>query len=112
MPRTGLTPLEDRCLGEFKKRVTKSLGSTATAFRLFGSRARGEGNEESDIDVLVLVTKSDRITKETIWDIANDLLLEEWVQISPLVMSIEEFQTLVDRERRIALDIQAEGIPL
>ncbi|MBI2345692.1 MAG: nucleotidyltransferase domain-containing protein [Deltaproteobacteria bacterium] len=108
----GLTPLEERCVAAFKQRVTSAVGPTATTFRLFGSRARGESHEESDVDVLVLLTKSNRATKEMIWDIANDLLLEEWVHIAPLVMSVEEFQTLLDRERRIALDIQAEGIPL
>ncbi|MBI4365940.1 MAG: nucleotidyltransferase domain-containing protein [Deltaproteobacteria bacterium] len=104
--------MERQTLAEFRVRLTKALGETLQMLCLFGSRARGEGNDESDLDVLVLTATVNRTIKETIWDIANDLLLETDVYLSPLVMSVTEFQTLRDRERRLALEIAHDGIPL
>lgn len=59
-----------------------------------------------------MTTTMSRRIKEAIWDIANDLFLETDVLLSPLVLSQAEFQTLLNRERRLALDIQREGIPI
>lgn len=110
-PQT-LTPLEIQCLQTFRQRLHAQLGAVIADLRVFGSRARGEGDESSDVDVLVMTTTMSRLIKETIWDIANDLFLETDVLLSPLVLSQVEFHTLLSRERRLALDIQREGIPI
>jgi predicted nucleotidyltransferase len=43
----------DPVVREFRNRVRKTLGSRLVAIFWFGSRARGEGHDESDYDFLV-----------------------------------------------------------
>lgn len=107
-----LTAREMQCLQAFRQRLPVQTGDRVASLRVFGSRARGEGDESSDLDILVLTTEISRDLKEAIWDLANDLFLETDILLSPLVMSHAEFQTLLARERRLALDIQHEGIPV
>lgn len=55
---------------------------------LFGSYARGDSTEGSDIDLMFLVDSSREEIAEKNWligDIAGDLLIEHGIQISPIV---------------------------
>ena len=62
---------------------------------LFGSVARGDDTEDSDIDVLIIRSKSDELTDE-INSIATDIILEKDELISPHVMSEEHFNKTID----------------
>lgn len=82
------------------------------ALRVFGSHARGDADEDSDIDVAVIVrelTESERTE-------AIDLALAAWKvarctgPLSPLVWSDVELADRVHSERRIAHDILDEGV--
>jgi uncharacterized protein len=79
---------------------------------LFGSRAIGDYHDESDIDVAVIVHGLTRKLKGRILDEVAELELKHHMPLSILVFSEEEFNLLKKRERRIALDIEREGIPL
>lgn len=51
-------PLEDAewsALYEFTSGLSERFGARVSELCLFGSRARGEGHEESDLDVLVAI---------------------------------------------------------
>ena len=62
---------------------------------LFGSVARGDDNEESDIDILIITTNSDELTDE-INSAAVDIILEKDEFISPHVMSEEHYNKTID----------------
>lgn len=62
---------------------------------LFGSVARGEDTEESDIDILIVTSDSDELPDE-INSIAVDIILEKDEFISPHVMSEEHFNKTID----------------
>jgi len=53
---------------ELKRRLSRSVD--LVAFKVFGSRARGDSDEYSDMDVFVEVETIDRPAKERILDIA------------------------------------------
>lgn len=104
-----LTPLEEKAIAEFKKKVQKQVGSGLMQLRLFGSRARGEGHEDSDLDILVLLKEASTAVRASLFEIAADILLEFEVDISPLVMSQEHFEDMKRRERLLPLEIEREG---
>lgn len=104
-----LTEQEKKALFKFKKQVLEALGDQILSFTLFGSRARGEGDEDSDVDVLVLLKERTASSRRQILDIASDLFLEYEIAISPLVMSLNQFENLKNRERLLAIDIEREG---
>ncbi|MFA4874311.1 MAG: nucleotidyltransferase domain-containing protein [bacterium] len=112
MKKHDLSPAEDAALRLFLERIKQDLGASLKKVVLFGSRARGKGHEDSDIDVLVLVDEMSLEKKHLVWDIACDILLDTEIDISPLCMSEAHFTALHDHERLIAKDIDEEGIPL
>lgn len=66
---------------------------------LYGSYARGDYNEESDIDIVAIV-KGDRQELQDqlkeIWEAVSDLELDYEVVISPTVIPYSEFETYKD----------------
>ena len=61
---------------------------------LFGSYARGEAEEGSDMDVLVLVDIPRETTLQYTWqlgELASELLLEHGIMVSPIVENRDYF---------------------
>ena len=99
-------------LKELKVSLKELLGDRLVKFMLYGSRARGDYEAESDIDVAIIVKGLTRELKNQILDKVAEIEFEYLTPLSTLVLSEEEFELLKKRERRIALDIEREGIPL
>ena len=99
-------------LQELKRSLESFLGDQLINMVLFGSMARGDYHDESDVDVAIIVRGLTRKLKGQILDKVAELELEHHMPLSILVLSEEEFNHLKKRERRIALDIEREGIPL
>jgi predicted nucleotidyltransferase len=108
----ALSASEAAAVREFVAAVREMLGPQLEGVRLFGSRARGQGHEESDIDLALVVRAGGRARRHAIYDLAFDIGLAHGVSLAPLVLEEERFEALKQRERRIALDIEREGIPL
>jgi hypothetical protein len=88
------------------------FGARLRELTLFGSRARGEGDEDSDLDVAVVV---DGLTsaegREIAW-FCGDLLTEHGVIVSMFAVSVERMQELRRRDRLIAQEIARDGVPV
>jgi uncharacterized protein len=111
MMETGQASI-DAALSDLKHRLRVLLGSSMVRLDLFGSRARGDQSEESDIDIAVVVRGLDGPLRERILSAVADVELEHLVPLSTVLFSEEDFLELVRRERRIAADILSEGRPL
>jgi predicted nucleotidyltransferase len=103
-----LSPAEQACLGALKGSLRRRFGERLEALRLFGSRARGEGHPESDLDVLVAVRGLTRGERGEILDLALDLELEHGLLLSPLVRD-PAARPLAPGLRR---EIEREGLAL
>jgi len=77
---------------EFVSRALKRYGDKIDSIILFGSVARGEAKEDSDIDVLIVVKKEDFRLRRVLIGIAFDILLETEKDISVKVLSKKEFE--------------------
>lgn len=117
MPRTRdaltLPRTVEETLGRFVAGVRARFGPRVAAVTLYGSYARGEGTADSDVDCLVLLDHVDREDDRAITDLSADLTWQlAGVVISPMVMSVDEFETWKARERATPLAIEREGIAL
>lgn len=99
-------------LMELKQSLGALLNDKLLKLVLFGSRARGDYDADSDIDVAIIVKGLNRQLKNLILDKVADIELKYLIALSTLVLSEEVFEELKKRERRIAIDIESGGISL
>ncbi|HEX7670731.1 MAG TPA: nucleotidyltransferase domain-containing protein [Polyangiaceae bacterium] len=101
-------------LTRFRTALGERFGERLREVRLFGSQARGEANEDSDVDVFVSVDGLTGAERSEILTLAYhaDLAGEEDVLLSPLAYSTEQADELRRRERRLLRDIDREGVAL
>lgn len=84
----------NKVLKEFINGVNKLFGDRVKKIILYGSYARGDFNESSDIDIMILTDLTDEEIVdygEKIWDFAYDIELDNDVLISPLIKNIDKF---------------------
>ncbi len=105
-----LDDTEFQALSHLQKELQKSLPLHSFKMVLFGSKVRGDADEQSDIDIAIIIEGMDRSMKNVILDLVTDVKIEYLLPISAMVISSEEFEHLRMRERRIAIDIDQEGI--
>ena len=94
-----------------KATLGELFGSKLHQVRLFGSYARNQFDDESDVDVLVL---TDSISVEE-HDVAFSALLRisgDGIYLTPLFLTVAELDRLRAREKILAQDIDREGITI
>ena len=89
-------------------RLRPHLGQAARAL-VFGSVARGEADEWSDLDLLV-VAETERAFCERYRDFAG--LHEVWPRLDLLVYTPAEFERMVEEENPFLLRALEEGVDL
>lgn len=78
----------------FSKQVKDILKDKLSKVILYGSYARGDYRENSDIDIMVLTTLTDTEIEEEekrIYDLAFDFMMEYGVDISVIIKNEEHF---------------------
>lgn len=84
---------------EFSRQVKNVLGNKLSKVIVYGSYARGDYNENSDVDVMILTQLSESEIKKiasVIYDMAYDIELEKGIHISVVVKNEEQFEYWVD----------------
>jgi len=112
VPEAIVTPQHRLALRDLKDAMEKLLGKDLIQLKLFGSRARGDADADSDLDVVLIAGNLTRKRRREILDQVADIELEHLTPISLLLISQEDFRRLLSRERRIAVDIEREGVPI
>lgn len=86
-------------MSEFAKDMKQQFGSDLSRIIVYGSYARGDYTENSDVDVMILVkTPEDDIRKyvEQVSDCAFDYLMKYGIDISPVIKNEDHFNYWVD----------------
>ena len=84
---------------QFASSLRKLLGNTLDSVIVYGSYAREDYSELSDVDVMILVTLSEEKIKkisDEISDMAFEYLMKFGVDISPVITNIDHFNYWVD----------------
>lgn len=102
--RPGLLALREALVGVFGDRLREVV--------LFGSYARGEASEDSDVDVLVLIDGLASSELASVADVATRTSLERGIPLAPLPMSTAHFADLRESGRALAREIERDGARL
>jgi predicted nucleotidyltransferase len=106
----NLTANETTALARLKEELERVPGFTQ--MRLFGSKARGDSDRESDIDVLVVLETCDRKTRNAIYDLCYDLSVDYSVVLAPVVYARAEFESELTQATPFYRVVAREGVPL
>ena len=100
----------DDVLKEFKSQIESLYGSRMKKIILYGSWARGDATEDSDIDLIVVLEGSLEPGKEIdrMIDIITDINLKYNVLISVYPVSAEDYLTL---KTPLLMNARKEGVP-
>jgi predicted nucleotidyltransferase len=93
---------------ELKKRVSKL--TPLIDFRLFGSRARGDADEFSDMDIFMEFETVDKELKSRVKNAAWEMTLETGIVVTTLLFSRYEIEESALRSSPIVRVIMEEGI--
>ena len=93
---------------ELKQRLSRF--AKLVDFRVFGSRAKGDADPYSDMDVFIEVEGLDRGLKERILDAAWEVGFENFMVISPLVFTRNELENTALRSSPIVEAIARDGV--
>ncbi len=94
----------DKLLAAYKTNIVKIY--------LFGSQARGEAQKDSDIDILIIASRSDWQLKHQISHIAADVGLEYDVLIDSHIVQENRWEELGEAGYRFYKNVMDEGVPL
>ncbi len=107
-----LTTKEQRALEEFKKRILEEFNDRIFDILLFGSKARGDIKENSDIDVLVIIKSESHKDSKKVSDIAFDIVLEYGVLLSEIVIPESRWHKHLKLPTSFSFNIQKEAVKL
>ncbi len=97
-------------LEAYAARLRAAFGDRLEEVRLFGSFARGEANDDSDVDVLVLIREmTDREMGIAVGEAAS-VIVETGLPLAPIAMSTARLELLRRQEGSFARALDEEGL--
>ena len=89
-----MLPDSASAINRFAGSVKEIFGSNYNRMIIYGSYARGDFHEKSDIDIMILVDiPEDYIWRyeSTVYDLAYDIMMDTGIDISPVIKNIDQF---------------------
>ena len=102
--------LEKSILDTFKSLLIKRVKLHYLV--LFGSRARGDADPDSDMDVLVVVDELTKKVEDYISDCAWESCFKHGIVMIPIVFSTDEWDRGPERSSLLAEAVRSEGVPI
>ena len=104
-----MTPQEAGILNQLKAKLQERL--SVSRLVLFGSRARGDGDPDSDLDVLVILnTPVGREAEDYVNDCAWEVGLEHGIVVVPVTVSRYDWEEGLLSSSLLAIAVKREGI--
>jgi predicted nucleotidyltransferase len=106
-----MNAIEKKVLDTFKTLLSKRI--SLYKMILFGSRARGDATQYSDMDVLIILDKTpDEQDLDYISDCAWEAGFEHGIVVVPVVFSKDEWENSPERYSLLAKVAETEGVTI
>ena len=106
-----LQDAETKAVAAFLRRARRRYPGQITAAILFGSKARGDSQPDSDIDLLLIVDEESWAMRRAISTLAAQVSLEHGVLLGPRVIGRARWERMKQHRFSLYRNIAAEGIP-
>jgi len=108
--RGVLPPLLHDVLADYRSKLERAFPGRLLRLTLFGSWARGEAHEDSDVDVLVVLDRATFAERSSAIELGATAGLEHGWPLAPLVLTVAEWAELERRERLLVREITRDGV--
>lgn len=106
-----LNRVEEEAIAKLKALLNQKLGDNLKSVLLYGSKARGDYNDDSDIDILVVADTVTPDVKDIIRDAVLDIQLEYSLPISVHIRSLDYFTAQQNNRLNLFIhNVEREGI--
>ncbi len=103
---------EREALKRITERLKRRFSDRIISIYAFGSRVRGDHEEWSDLDVLVVVKNKDPDIEKGIIDIFTDEEMETGIPFAPVIKDVRVFERERELKTPFYQDIMKEGVLL
>lgn len=102
---------ELEAIKELKRRLKETYGEKLKEIRLFGSKARGDFDPESDIDIFLLFNSDiDWKFENEVWDLAYEIDLQFGVLFNVIIFSTKQLKDPKMRILPFFRSVKKEGV--
>jgi predicted nucleotidyltransferase len=101
---------EKEALQKLKKEL--SLRYNLYWLKLIGSKARGDSDKESDIDVVIVLDNVNWDIEKQVYELCFHVGLEYDVLISPIIYSVQETNDTLIKTTPFFMSVEKEGVAL
>lgn len=108
--KVTLLKKENDALTELKQELSRKY--KLLWMKLIGSKARGDSDEESDIDIVIVLKDADWDVERGIYETCFYLGLKYDILISPIIYSEKDINDSLTRITPFYKTVEAEGIPI
>ncbi len=106
-----LNHIEEEAVHKIKYLLNQKLGSSFKHILLYGSKARGDYSNNSDIDILIIADNINPAVKDTIRDTVLDIQLEYSLPISAHIRGLNYFNSQLSNSLNLFIhNVKREGI--
>ena len=103
-----LAPNESAALKKLKEKLARDF--RLVELRLFGSKARGDSDPESDIDLLIVLEDYDRQTEQAVSHLCFEISIEYGVLLVPVLYSRAEYESDLTRVTPFYQNVSKQGV--
>ncbi len=93
MKSLKLTKKEKLAIIEFAELLLEKYPNQIKKLILFGSKARGNSNRFSDVDILVVIPKNNRHIRQGVAGLTHEPIANFGVDLSPIIIEEKELET-------------------
>ncbi len=112
MTRTSTSTTTTSIIRAFAKGLKGLVGHRLKRILLIGSYARGDYTAESDIDIVLVLTTTDKTLRDKIYDYLVDFELENDVDISLKILDRGMYRKWKELGEPFVREVENEGIAL
>jgi len=107
-----MTFVNEKIVTHLKERLVKELPNKIESIILYGSVARNETHEDSDIDILIVTLNQDRKLYDKISKIRTQIDLDNNTLTTLVQMSKNELEQYLKLGSPFMENVMKEGVPL